>query len=73
MAEFKAEREGGVSIVPVAQEVKQSNLNVEVKKRLESVESRLAASEQKQNLVLLILLKMEERDKEKEREKEKEG
>ena len=73
VAEFKAEREGGVSIVPVAQEVEQSNLNVKVKKQLKSVESRLAASEQKQNLVLLILLKMEERDMEKEREKEMEG
>ena len=40
--------------------------DIEVKERLKSVETRLAASEEKQSLVLSILLRMEQQNKEKE-------
>jgi hypothetical protein len=37
-----------------------SRLDIEVKERLKSIETRLAASKEKQGLVLSILLRMEQ-------------
>ena len=41
-------------------------LDIEVKERLKSVETRLTTSEEKQSLVLSILLRIEQQNKEKE-------
>jgi hypothetical protein len=68
---LKAEREGRFEAQGTQGE-ELLKVESEVKERLESVESRLAASEEKQDMVLSILLRMESQNKEKEKENEKE-
>jgi hypothetical protein len=68
VAEFKADRERERGVVLAQEEEERSRLNIEVKQRLNSVEDRLAASEEKQNLMISILTRLDSKSREREKE-----